>query len=138
MSRALCLTQRSQALILPTIGRGLPQNVRTVITLNGPLGHIWNIPFFYIDEVFWDEISTLELHISVLRAGLFPVLAFRKTVWAVLSHTCFVIAVSRVKNSELSEIKPKTSFTHFLPHLLNDFISTRLLVTQNPNALTLQ
>ena len=64
--------------------------------------------FFDTENVlfFSDRKNTPELHVNVLRAGTFPVLAFLKTIWPVLLHASFVIAVISMKNHQIPEIKP--------------------------------
>ena len=73
---------------------------------------------FSFDVVFPDWKITPELHITVLLTGMFPEIANWKWIWTMLSHKCFVIALSWVENYEISQIYQKTSFAKFWPHVL--------------------
>ena len=73
---------------------------------------------------------------SVLLSGMFPAYYKWKTIWTVLSYTCFEFELN--ENNENSINQPKNQLNQLWPYVLKLLILPALHVTHYPNALRTQ
>ena len=91
------------------------KDVTLVLTLNWLLSLIWNILVSFMMWFFWTEKKTLQPHITVLRADMFPAVA---KLFGQCCHTFFAIPPSSVKNYEISELYPKRIRSLISDHMI--------------------